>query len=270
MSRRNTFELIRGDCLDVMESIPDGSIGLTVTSPPYDNLRSYNGVGDAWCETVWASVIQGLFRVTKPGGVVVWIVNDATIKGSETGTSFRQALHAMDCGFNLHDTMIWEKQTFTDTGSLKVRYGGVSEYMFVFSKGRVATFNPLKDRPTKGKTTKSGGIRQRDGSTVPQSSLGKIYDAAFAQRFNVWRINTECSNTKRSHPAQFPEQIASDHIVSWSGTGDTVFDPFMGSGTTGAACANLGRSFIGIELNDTYFEIAKSRVNAARMLFVLG
>ena len=126
-----------------LKTLPDCSIDMTITSPPYDNLRTYNGFNQ-WDEV---GTIRELFRVTKDGGVVVWIVNDSTVKGSETGTSFRQALRFMDEGFRLHDTMIWEKPSFTGTGSLAVRYAPVFEYMFVFSKGKPKTFNPIKDKP---------------------------------------------------------------------------------------------------------------------------
>ena len=130
------IKLMHGDCLDCMGEMPDGSVDLTVTSPPYDNLRTYNGNNEQWGEHVWRDVISSLHRVTADGGVVVWVVGDATIKGSETGTSFKQALWAKECGFNLHDTMIWSKPTFSAVGALKTRYASVFEYMFVFSKGR--------------------------------------------------------------------------------------------------------------------------------------
>jgi len=254
------MKLIHGDCLEEMKKLEESSVDLTVTSPPYDNLRTYNGNNDQWGEAVWKSIIKELYTVTKEGGVVVWVVGDATIKGSETGTSFKQALWAMQCGFNLHDTMIWEKQTFTDTGSLRVRYGNVFEYMFIFSKGRPKTFNALKDRLNKqpGKK-KHGTVRQKDGSLKPISSIGKKI-GLYGQRFNVWNINTEVSNSKRCHPAQFPEQLAHDHIISWSNEGDTVLDCFMGSGTTGKMAKQLGRNFIGIELDKTYFDIATKRI----------
>jgi DNA modification methylase len=258
--------LWQGDCLELMKDIPDGSIDLTVTSPPYDNLRSYNGNISQWSFAKFQGIAKELYRVTKQGGVVVWVVGDATINGSETGTSFRQALFFMECGFNLHDTMIWKKQTFTDTGSLKVRYAGVFEYMFVFVKGKLKTFNPIKDRENKSVGKKKHGvIRQVDGATKPQSSLGKKC-GKLGQRFNVWEINTCVSNSERTgHPAQYPEQLASDHIISWSNEGDVVFDPFMGSGTTGKMALLNSRNFIGIELDETYFDIAQKRIAEAQI-----
>ena len=248
-----------GDALELMKDIPDGFVDLTVTSPPYDNLRTYNDKL-VWNWDVFTGIADQLFRVTKQGGVVVWVVSDATIKGSETGTSFKQALYFKDIGFNLHDTMIWEKQTFTATGALKTRYAQVFEYVFIFTKGPIKTFNPIKDRPTKGPRKKHGTIRQPDGSTKKQSSIGKVYSNDLAQRFNVWKINTECSNTNRFHPAQYPEQLANDHIISWSNEGDIVLDPMMGSGTTGKMAKILNRNFIGIEKDPEYFEIAKQRI----------
>ena len=249
--------LMQGDCLERMRGIPHNSIDLTVTSPPYDNLRTYNGNNDFWCEDVWKGVIEKLYVKTKPGGVVVWVVGDATVKGSETGTSFKQALYAKDCGFNLHDTMIWNKGGFSAVGSLVSRYAPVFEYMFVWSKGSLNTFNPLKDRKNKhsGKNA-SGTIRQTDGSTKPMSKNMVINE--YGQRFNIWDQSPQ--RQKGGHPAPFPLNLAEDHIKSWSNEGDLVFDPFLGSGTTGVAAKNLGRSFIGIELDPTYFQIAKGRI----------
>lgn len=251
----------QGDCLELMKGIPDGSVDLTVTSPPYDNLRTYNGGVDQWCFEKFQAIARELHRITKSGGVVVWVVNDATINGSETGTSFRQALYFMDCGFNLHDTMIWEKPTFTATGSLAVRYAPVFEYMFVFSKGKPNTFNPIKDKPNVSAGTKiHGTIRQKDGSTKKQSCIGNEVQA-LGQRHNIWKICPEKSNKNRKHPAVFPEQIAKDHILSWSNPGDVVFDPFLGSGTTAVAAVNTGRHYIGFELDPTYFDIACKRLD---------
>lgn len=257
--------LILGDCLDIMRSMDASSVDLTVTSPPYDNLRTYNGNNALWGENVWKGVIEELYRVTKNGGVVVWVVADATIKGSETGTSFKQALWAMECGFNLHDTMIWNKGGFSAVGSLRVRYAPVFEYMFVFSKGGPKSFNPIKDRKNKhaGRSL-HGTIRQQDGAIkrMTGDKVKSIKDKG--QRFNVWDLPAEMSNKKRLHPAPFPEYIAHDHITSWSENGDVVFDPFMGSGSTGAAALNTGRRFIGIELDPDYFKIAEQRINDAK------
>jgi len=239
-----------------MKNIDDCTIDLTITSPPYDNLRNYNGYNFDF-----ENIAKELYRITKDGGIVVWVVNDATIKGSETLTSFKQAIYFKEqCGFNI-ETMIWEKQTFTATGALKVRYAQVFEYMFVLTKGKIKTFNPIKDRPTKGIRKKHGTIRQTDGSTRKQSSLGKIYADKEAQRFNIWKINTEVSNLKRKHPAQFPEQLAHDHIISWSNEKDLIFDPMCGSGTTCYEAKLLNRNYIGIDISEEYCNIAKERIN---------
>lgn len=250
------IKLYKGDCLEIMKTISDKSIDLTITSPPYDDLRTYNGYSFDFKNTA-----KELYRITKDGGIVVWIVADATIKGSETGTSFKQALYFKEIGFNLHDTMIWKKPTFTDTGSLRVRYGNVFEYMFILSKGKPKTFNPIKDRLNKiPNHKKQGTIRQKDGTTKPKSSIGKIY-GKYGQRFNVWEISPCNSKYERTgHPAQFPEKLVQGHILSWSNEYDVVLDPFMGSGSTGVVCKHTNRRFIGIELDDNYFEIAKKRI----------
>lgn len=256
-----TCELIHGDCLEEMKKIPDGSIDITVTSPPYDNLRTYNGNNALWGEHVWKAVIKDLFRVTKQGGVVVWVVGDATIKGSETGTSFKQALWAKECGFNLHDTMIWNKGGFSAVGALATRYAPVYEYMFVWSKGTPQTFKPIKDHKTKhGGNRASGTIRCKDGKTKPMSKVMTINE--YCQRFNIWEQPPQ--RQRGGHPAPFPEAIAHDHIISWSNEGDTVLDPFMGSGTTGKMAKNLNRNFIGIEMDEQYYKIAQERINGTQ------
>lgn len=257
------IKMFCGDCAEKIKLIPADSVDLVVTSPPYDTMRTcYNNAFDL------GTITTELMRVLKPGGTIVWVVADETINGSETGTSFRQALKFMDAGFKLHDTMIWEKDGFTDTGSLRVRYANNFEYMFVFSKEKPKTFNPIKDRQNANyKTKKTGNIRQKDGSKKPMSSIGKQI-AQYGQRFNVWKINTCKSAGKDRHPAQFPLQLAKDHIYSWSNAGDTVMDIFMGSGTTGVASVNMGRKFIGIEIDKDYFEMAKRRIETAeRPLF---
>lgn len=247
------IQLIHGDCLEEMRKIPDWSIDLTVTSPPYDNLRTYNGNNDLWGEHVWKAVIQDLFRVTKQGGVVVWVVGDATIKGSETGTSFKQALWAKECGFNLHDTMIYasDKPPLTHN-----RYEQSWEYMFVFSKGKPTSWNPIM-RKADNPGGKSGKfIQRRDGGFEAAHTEKRTPENVLDR--NIWSYAT--GHVRSGHPAVFPEQLAHDHILSWSNEGDTVLDPFMGSGTTGKMAKQLNRNFIGIELDKTYFEIAKARI----------
>ncbi|MDG1445850.1 MAG: site-specific DNA-methyltransferase [Methylophilaceae bacterium] len=256
------INLMQGDCLELMKDIPDRSVDLTVTSPPYDNLRTYNGNNEQWGKHVWRDVIADLHRVTADGGVVVWVVGDATIKGSETGTSFKQALWAMECGFNLHDTMIWNKGGFSAVGSLQSRYAPVFEYMFIFSKGKPKTFKPIKDRKNKHSgSTIHGTIRGDNGGTFPVSGKNKKIIRDFGQRFNVWELFPHRQRGANAHPAPFPYQLAQDHVFSWSNEGDTILDPFMGSGTTGVAAKNLNRKFIGIELDEEYFQIAKGRIN---------
>lgn len=256
-------DLRLGDCQDILKQMPSESIDCVITSPPYDNLREYNGKLN-WNFAIFQSVADELYRVMKDGAVMVWIVGDETINGSESLTSFRQALYFKEIGFSV-ETMIWEKPTFTATGALKYRYGQVFEYMFILVKGsKPKTFNPIKDRlcVSYGRS-KTGTIRQRDGTTRCISSKGKEC-RKFGQRFNVWRMSAEMSNKKRCHPAQFPEQLVYDHIISWTNEGDIVLDPFMGSGTTGVVCIKTNRNFKGIEINGNYFNLSKERTNKAQ------
>ena len=237
-----------------MAKLPEGCVDLTVTSPPYDDLRTYKGY-----TFDFESVAKALYRVTKPGGVVVWVVGDATIKGSETGTSFRQALYFKEVGFNIHDTMIYLKPGFSAVGALAVRYAPVFEFMFVFTKGKMKTFNPLKDRICKHKdSVLSGTIRNPDGTTKRMSGEGKVYAKdGLGHRYNVWEINPQ---TVDGHPAPFPESLANDHIVSWSNEGDLVYDPFLGSGTTGLMAVLNKRRFIGSEISAEYCALAQKRI----------
>jgi len=257
------IKLYNSDCLIEMKNIPDNYIDLTVTSPPYDNLRTYNNSLE-WGEHIWKPIIQGLYRITKSGGVVVWVVGDATIKGSETGTSFKQALYFKEVGFNLHDTMIWNKGNFTAVGALRTSYAPVFEYMFILSKGRPKVFNPIKDRKNKHFGSKyHQTVRQADGTTKDGHGKGIKKISEFGQRHNIWLLFPEQSNNLRCHPAQFPEKLANDHIISWSNENDIVFDPFMGSGTTGKMAILNNRNFIGIEKDTDYFNIAKKRIDEA-------
>ena len=237
-----------------MKKIPDKSIDLVVTSPPYDNLRTYEGF--SW---EFEGVAKELYRITNDGGVVVWIVADGTIKGSETGTSFRQALYFMECGFNLHDTMIWAKDTFNFPDP--TRYGQSFEYMFIFSKGRPKNIHKIKDRKNKwGGTKVHGTSRDVDGTTFRKTNHNKTLVKEYGERFNVWHMPSEKKN-KTGHPAVFPEQLVTDHIISWSNENDVVLDPFLGSGTTAIACVKTNRRYIGFELSEKYFEIACQRLD---------
>ncbi len=246
--------IYHGDCVDVMRTFPEGVIDLTVTSPPYDNLRTYKGYTFNFEE-----IAKELYRVTKDGGVVVWIVGDATIKGSETGTSFKQALFFKEIGFNLHDTMIWNKGGFSAVGALRVRYAPVFEYMFILSKGKPKTFNPIKDRENKwAGTPNHGTVRQADGSMKPVSNNNTI--PKYGQRFNIWEVSPHRHRGEDKHPAMFPEQLAQDHILSWSNPGDIVLDPMCGSGTTCKMAKLNGRNYIGIDIAEEYVELARRRV----------
>lgn len=248
-----------GDNVDVMRrEIPDESIPLTVTSPPYDNLRKYNGF--TWD---FEALARELYRVTKPGGVVVWVVADATVNGSETGTSFRQALYFKECGFNLHDTMIFSGvKPPRANGS---RYHDQMEYMFVLSKEKPSTTNILREPCKHAGKTKGGVWSDRRGSKS-KSKAAVFPVQADKPRSNIWVYGLGFGGvtTDReafSHPALFPERLAQDHILSWSSLGDTVLDPFVGSGTTGKMALLNGRSFVGIDISPEYIDIARSRIS---------
>lgn len=248
------IELICGDCAEVMAKMPAESVDLTVTSPPYDNLRTYNGYSFDF-----EKIAKELYRITKPGGVIVWVVGDATINGSETGTSFRQALYFKDIGFNLHDTMIYQKSTPPLSHN---RYEQNFEYMFVFSKGRPNTFNGIRvPRKYKDNRKKKAFGRNKDNSR----DYGYATNNQTVLKTNVWNIFAGGGSSDKiasKHPAIFPEQLANDHIISWSNPGDVVLDPFMGSGTTGKMALLNGRKFIGIEISEEYYKIAQNRIKS--------
>lgn len=247
-------KVIQGDCLEVMKGIPDKSIDMVLTSPPYDNLRTYKGY-----TFNFEGIAKEIYRVLKDGGVCVWIVGDATIKGSETGTSFKQALYFKEIGFNLHDTMIWNKKNFTAVGALKSRYAPVFEYMFILSKGNPMVFNPIKDRKNISfGRKKSGTIRTKNG-TKPLSDYSRGINE-YGQRHNVWEMSPEMSSKNRLHPAPFPEKLAEDHILSWSNEGDTILDPMAGSGTTLKMAKKNNRNYIGIEIAIEYIDIINKRL----------
>lgn len=240
------------DNISLITRMPDDFIDLTVTSPPYDNLRDYKGY-----TFDFETLANELYRVTKTGGVVVWVVGDATINGSETGTSFRQALKFMEVGFNLHDTMIYSKGGQGATGS-NFSYWQDFEYMFVLTKGKIKKFNPIEDRKNAvgpRVSIESQGHRHKNGETKGKRVIKR---KEYGRRFNVWIYHE--SGTRTEHPAVFPFKLAKDHIISWSNKDDIIFDPFMGSGTTAVAALDTERQYIGAEIAKEYAEIANDRI----------
>jgi site-specific DNA-methyltransferase (adenine-specific) len=256
--------LYKGDCLEVMRSLPENHIDLTVTSPPYDNLRSYqNGVGDRWNFEVFKPIARELYRVTKEGGVVVWVVGDATINGSETGTSFKQALYFKECGFNLHDTMLYLADKIPLNHN---RYEQAFEYMFVLSKKCPQIFNPITVETIWHNSKRHATYRQQNGGLKRQNTEGRTKKTKIKN--NAWCYDVGFSKTTKDkiayeHPAIFPEKLAQDHIISWSNPGCLVFDPFMGSGTVAKQAELLNRCWLGSEISEKYCKIAARRIEAA-------
>jgi DNA modification methylase len=256
-----------GDFVELAKEIPNNYVDLTVTSPPYDNLRTYNnkitGVKESGFSFDFETMVSELYRITKDGGIVVWVVGDQVKNGGETGSSFRQALGFMSKGFLLYDTMIYMKNgaPFPE----KKRYSQVFEYMFVFSKGKPKTVNLLKDKKNKWAGYSNFGkrvMRTKDGELkeMPDFTI-----AEYGNRYNVWQYNTGKNySTKDSyafeHPAIFPEELVEDHILSWSNEGDIVLDPMVGSGTTSKMSKLNNRNFIGIDISGEYIEISNKRV----------
>lgn len=242
------------NCVSFMEKMPDSCIDLTVTSPPYDNLRDYNGYSFD-CE----SIAKQLYRVTKKGGIVVWVVGDKIIKGNKTLTSFKQALIFQQIGFNVHDTMIYKKKNTPFMRSNA--YTNCFEFMFVFSKGSPKTFNPLKT-----KTVRSGQemlVHNKKADGVNKKILGMLKEEK--TKTNIWEYAVGLGGTTSDriafkHPAIFPEKLAEDHILSWTNRGDIVFDPMCGSGTTCKMALLNGREFIGCDISEEYVAIAKERI----------
>ena len=247
----------------MQKNMPSNYVDLTVTSPPYDNLRTYKGYNFDY-----KTMLKELYRVTKVGGIVVWVVGDVTINGSETGTSFRQALYAIEVGFNLHDTMIYEK---TSQYPANVRYQQDFEYMFVFSKGKPNTFNPIYTLKTIKEIKKiiKGSFKHRESTYRNINGITEKLDDNALKRLeksnkipiktmsNIWKCNagymiSTSDKIAFNHPATFPEQLAQDHIISWSNESDIIFDPMVGSGTTAKMAWLNNRKFIGVDCSEEY------------------
>lgn len=255
MNKLNT--ILNGAAEEVLKTFDDNSIDLVVTSPPYDNLRKYNGAGDTWNRKTFEKIAKELARVLKPGGVIVWNVNDKTENGSETGTSLRQALYFMDeCGLCLNDTMIWQK-TNSMPQVRQPRYNQCFEYMFVFSKGKPKTFNPIMV-PCKCAGQKYDSTAKNiDGESGRHKLSYNVNNEKVDD--NVWRFAV--AQNKTSHPAVFPLELPLRHIKTWTNEGDVVLDPFVGSGTTCVAAKMLKRNYIGIDMIEEYCEISKKQLN---------
>lgn len=252
------------DCVDGLKLLDDNSVNLTVTSPPYDDLRSYHDENFKWNFDIFKEVADELYRVTKPGGVVVWVVGDAVINGGETGTSFKQALYFQEKGFKIHDTMIYEKNssTFPAKASAK-RYSQIFEYMFVFTKGKIRDdIKLIADKRNKWAGWTNWGTKtqyDKEGNLIAKKKNIKP-TPEYSLRTNIWKYAVSF-NDKTGHPAVFPEKLAEDHILSWSNEGDIVLDPFMGSGTTAKMAKLNNRNYIGFEKNTDYYEVSLKRVS---------
>jgi len=244
----------QGDSAILLKQIEDNSIDLTATSPPYDNLRNYKGYSFDF-----ETIAKELYRVTKEGGVVIWVVGDATINGSESTTSFKQAIFFTEVGFNLHDTMIYKRRGIPLNHN---RYEQHFEYMFVFSKGKPKTFNPILQKNKIRKSSPNEGYHnQSDGSKKKISAKRKEYSIiGNVFEYNVGFMNSSKDKITFQHPATFPEQLAKDHILSWSNQGDLILDPFVGSGTTCKMAKSNRRRFIGVDISKEYIKIANKRL----------
>ena len=250
------------NCLDGLKDIPDEFVDAVVTSPPYDALRTYDGFSFDF-----HGIAQQLYRVLKNGGVCVWVVADGTVNGGETGTSFRQALYFMEIGFTLHDTMIYQKHNPTPNTGNGCRYQQCFEYMFVLSKGKPKTVNLLTEqrRNSCNDRRTERPIRRQRNVDGEFEEVHKYVIKQTVPRQNIWNYKVGMHNTTSDkiafkHPAIFPEQLAIDHILSWTNEEDIVLDPFMGSGTTAKAALLTNRHYIGFEISDNYCEIARQRL----------
>lgn len=265
------IKLYNDDNLKILTDMQDNLVDCVITSPPYDDLRNYEKTLQ-WNFDIFQKLAQELYRVLKDGGIVVWVVADAVINGSETGTSFKQALYFKEIGFNLHDTMIYAKHNPTPNTGGGIRYQQSFEYMFVFSKGEPKTVNLLLEKrhnETNDKRVRRMKSFNRDKSgQIEQRKMYYIQEEV--PRRNIWTYKVGLYNTTSDkiafeHPAIFPELLVKDHILSWTNKGDLVLDPFMGSGTVGKICKLLDRKFIGIEIVKKYFDIAKTRIENTKI-----
>ncbi len=257
--QKNDLEVYQSDCLEYLKLQPDNSIAFTLTSPPYDDIRDYKGYSFPF-----ESIAQELYRCTEVGGVVAWNVADATVDGSETGTSMRQALYFISLGFRLHDTMIYVKRNPMPASVNSKRYHQAWEYIFILSKGAPKTFNPIIVRAKYGHLAANMKHRGTDGNMVYK----KTKRNEFTKVRNIFEYSVGGGHSTRDkiayqHPAIMPEQLAADMITTWTDPGDRVFDPFTGAGTTAKMCLLHDRKFHGTELSEEYCKIITARLDAA-------
>ncbi len=263
------------NCIETMARMPDNFIDLVITSPPYDDMRSYNNnikksnFNYNGYTFPFEEIAKELFRIIKEGGIVVWVVGDKTINGNETGTSFRQALYFKDCGFSLFDTMIYLKPPRGAVGN-NYTYWQTFEYMFILSKGSVKTINLIRDRKNKESRKGDSGTKRLQNGNLMKLKRGGYGE--FGRRTNVWEYNIGSGHSAsdgfaHKHPAVFPEKLVHDHIVSWSNTGDLVYDPMMGSGTVAKMCIANNRNYIGSEIDSSYCRIAEERTSQRILQF---
>lgn len=256
------------DCIEGMRQMESESIDLALTSPPYDKLRKYGGIAEEWNFNKFKAIAAEIVRVLKKGGVCVWVVGDATVNGSESGTSFRQALYFKDeCGLQLYDTMLYMKANPIPQNQR--RYEQVFEYMFVLSKGMPKTFNPIMERCKRAGQPQQWGRRINiDERTVKYLRENDV-QLTREKKMHGNAFTYAIGGNTTGHPAVFPEKLARDQIYSWSKEGEVVLDPFMGSGTTAVACIKEKRYFIGFEMNKKYYDSAMQRIKAAQAQFKL-
>ena len=241
------------NCLDTMAKMPDEFVDFVITSPPYDDIRAYNGYSFDF-----EKIAMELKRVLKKGGLIVWVVGDKTEKGSETLTSFRQALYFKEIGLRIHDTMIYYKNN--PMPQVGKRYHQHFEYMFAISKGSPKTFNPITE-PTKYRGLanmknrgQKGNLNYEKVERTKEKKVGNVFC------YSVGGGISTKDKIAYKHPAIFPEKLAIDQIKTWTNEQDLVYDPFLGSGTTAKIAGLLNRNWLGSEISTAYVSIAKERI----------
>ena len=253
---QNDISIYNSDCLDYLKTLPDNSITFTLTSPPYDDIRDYHGYSFPF-----EDIARELWRTTKIGGVIAWNVADATIKGSETGTSMRQALYFMSLGFRLHDTMIYAKKNPMPASVSSKRYHQAWEYIFILSKDAPETFNPIMVKAKFGHLEANMKHRGKEGEiTYTKTKRNEFTKVRNIFEYSIGGGHSTKDKVAFGHPALMPEQLAHDMIITWTNEGDAVFDPFAGAGTTAKMCLLSHRKFHGTELSFAYCELIKTRI----------